>query len=313
MSPLPISGVAINYQAADVASTDHLLDPSFSPASPNELLPISPKSTDDVECGEDSRMQSPLEPSASFISCNINLLKTILGAGMLAMPAAFAAIGYVPGILFVLMASVLAAFGLHLFILSSQYVGRGATVSKLANLTYPQLSPLFDLAIAIKCFGVAVSYLIVIGDTCRGIMMGFNSSSSVFIDRRFWLAASALLMIPLAFLKRIDSLKYTSFAGLMSVVYLVAVAVWNYVKPGATRPPLNAGMQPFGDFQLASLKSFSVFVFSFTCHQNVNCALQRHQTHPLRYSQFKARQSMIPNLLWKGLSAGAFQSPPAFT
>lgn len=285
----PAHGSDFVYQAASGHSTDKLLDPSFGPASPNELLSLSPKSPADVECGigggDDSGAESPLVPSAGFTSCSINLLKTILGAGMLAMPHAFVPIGYVPGILFILVAGLLAAFGLHLFILSSQYVGRTATVNKLAMLTYPRLSPLFDLAVACKCFGVAISYLIVIGDTCRGIMMGFAGSPSLLLDRRFWLAVAALPMIPLAFLKRIDSLKYTSFAGLLSVLYLVLVAIWNFVRPDATRPPANAGIQPFGDFDLTSIKSFSVFVFSFTCHQNV------------RLQQISTQQAHSPDFL----------------
>lgn len=42
--------------------------------------------------------------------------------------------------------------------------GRNASFSSLSKLTWPKLGIFFDLAIAIKCFGVAVSYLIIMGD-----------------------------------------------------------------------------------------------------------------------------------------------------
>jgi amino acid permease len=142
-------------------------------------------------------------------------------------------------------------------------------VNKLANLTYPQASILFDVAIALKCFGVAISYLVVIGDVMPSIVLGMGCDNPILISRHFWLLVSAILMMPLTFLKRMDSLKYTSFAGLLSVVYLVGIAFWNFYKPDATRPPLNAGMEAFVDYSPAMPKSFSVFVFSFTCHQNV--------------------------------------------
>lgn len=210
------------------------------------------------------------EPTAGFGSCSINLLKTIIGAGMLAMPSSFAALGYVPGTLFVLVAATLAAFGLHLLVVSSQYAGgRNATINKLAGLTYPRLTVLFDFAIALKCFGVALSYLIVIGDMMPGIAQGLGLEHWLFLSRRFWLVASMALLVPLAFLRKMDSLKYTSFAGLLSVAYLAVIAMWNYFKPDSVRPPVNAGMEAFASLSVAALKSFPVFVFSFTCHQNV--------------------------------------------
>lgn len=260
------------YETIESPSQVNLLDPSLSsPASSAGLLGISPKSLYNLEEGEGASPMEPLVPSANFTSCSINMLKTILGAGMLAMPAAFANLGYVPGISFIFLAGILASFGLYLFVLSSQYIGRRATVNGLAKITYPQMRLLFDFAIALKCFGVAVSYLIVIGDMCYGIMVGFGSNSALLTDRRFWLALSALVLVPLAFLRRMDSLKYTSFMGLLSVFYLVGVAIWNFVKPDAIRPPSNAGIEAFADFSFNSIKSFSVFVFSFTCHQNVPC------------------------------------------
>lgn len=253
-------------------STENLLPDESRGSSPGWLhyaLPTSPKSIDMFLGGEDDNSAEFNEPSAGFASCSINLLKTILGAGMLAMPSAYAALGYVPATMMILSAAVLASFGLHLFIISSHYVGRNVTVNKLANLTFPQASMLFDAAIALKCFGVSVSYLVVIGDMVPSIVMGLGFNNPIIINRQFWLLVFAILMVPLAFLKRMDSLKYTSFAGLLSVVYLVGVSIWNFAKPDALRPPLNAGIEPFMEFNPAALKSFSVFVFSFTCHQNV--------------------------------------------
>jgi hypothetical protein len=246
-------------------SRAHLLESQLTTPT-SDIASLSPK-TIDLEGRESPSEQH--EPVAGFASCSINLLKTILGAGMLAMPFAFASLGYIPGTVFVLVTAALAAFGLHLFIASSKYVGRGATVNKLANLTYPSLTILFDFAIALKCFGVAISYLIVIGDMMPSIINGLGIRNSLFLSRQFWLMLSAIPLVPLAFLKRMDSLKYTSFAGLLSVLYLVGVAAWNVWKPDAIRPPPDAGIEPFASFSFASIKSFSVFVFSFTCHQNV--------------------------------------------
>lgn len=224
------------------------------------------------EGGEDPEQASLCgdhECTADFFSSNVNLLKTILGAGILAMPSAFATVGWVMGTVFLGMTAGFSAFSLYLLILCSQYIGRGANFHKLSQLTYPRLTLLFDIAVAVKCFGVSVSYLIVIGDMMPSILLGLGFSHAILLSRPFWLVVFILGMAPLAFLRRIDSLKYTSFVGLLGVVYLVILSIWNCLKPGAFRPPREDAMRPFTGFSLKALEKFSVFVFSFTCHVNV--------------------------------------------
>lgn len=77
-----------------------------------------------------------------------------------------------------------------------------------------------------------------------------------------------LVVIPLSFLRRLDSLKYTSVVALISIGYLVILVVYHFVvgDTKADRGPIRvitwAGVVP-------SLKSFPVIVFAYTCHQNV--------------------------------------------
>lgn len=83
----------------------------------------------------------------------------------MSQPAALASIGLVPGILVVMLSA--AASGMGLFFLSqcaSRTDGRHASFFAISKLTWPGMAIFFDLAIAIKCFGVGVSYLIIIGD-----------------------------------------------------------------------------------------------------------------------------------------------------
>lgn len=83
----------------------------------------------------------------------------------MSQPAALASIGLIPGILVVMLSA--AASGMGLFFLSqcaSRTDGRHASFFAISKLTWPGMAIFFDLAIAIKCFGVGVSYLIIIGD-----------------------------------------------------------------------------------------------------------------------------------------------------
>lgn len=75
-------------------------------------------------------------------------------------------------------------------------------------------------------------------------------------------------MIPLSFLRKLDSLKYTSVIALFAIAYLVVLVVYHYAS-GDTLPRRGdiywlkwQGLAP-------TLSSFPVIVFAYTCHQNV--------------------------------------------
>lgn len=79
---------------------------------------------------------------------------------------------------------------------------------------------------------------------------------------------SRLIVIPLSFLRRLDSLKYTSVIALVSIAYLVVLVVYHYVDGDtiADRGPVHwAAWQG----AVPTLSSFPVIVFAYTCHQNV--------------------------------------------
>ena len=81
-----------------------------------------------------------------------------------------------------------------------------------------------------------------------------------------------LIVIPFSFLRRLDSLKYTSVIALISIGYLVILVVAHFVKGDtfAERGPIRIVL-PEG--AIAVLSSFPVIVFAYTCHQNVGLRL----------------------------------------
>lgn len=138
------------------------------------------------------KKQTGIAGSASWASSVINLLNTIVGAGVLAMPHALSNMGIVLGTLVILWAGLTSGFGLYLQTRCARYLDRGAaSFFALSQITYPNAAVLFDAAIAVKCFGVGVSYLIIIGDLMPGVVRGFGESGEALylVDRRFWVTA----------------------------------------------------------------------------------------------------------------------------
>lgn len=130
--------------------------------------------------------------TASFASSVINLVNTIVGAGVLAMPAALSNMGVLLGVLVIIWSGLTSGFGLYLQTRCARYLDRGsASFFALSQITYPNAAVIFDAAIAIKCFGVGISYLIIIGDLMPGVVRGFTDhpSADFLLDRHFWVTA----------------------------------------------------------------------------------------------------------------------------
>ncbi len=98
--------------------------------------------------------------------------------------------GIVLGILIMVWAGLTAGFGLYLQTRCARYLDRGAaSFAALSQITYPNAAIIFDAAIAIKCFGVGISYLIIIGNLMPGVVRGFSDNAggvAFLVDRQFW-------------------------------------------------------------------------------------------------------------------------------
>lgn len=142
------------------------------------------------------KTQQGIGGNASWASSVINLVNTIVGAGVLAMPHALSNMGITLGVFVILWAGLTAGFGLYLQTRCARYLDRGAaSFFALSQITYPNAAVVFDAAIAIKCFGVGVSYLIIIGDLMPGVILGFVSEGGLgeggafLLQRGFWVTA----------------------------------------------------------------------------------------------------------------------------
>ncbi|GMM32976.1 Avt7 protein [Saccharomycopsis crataegensis] len=203
-------------------------------------------------------------PLASTISSIANLTKTIVGAGMLAIPYAFRADSIIFGILIILLAGVASGFGLYLQFRSSKFLPPGhATFFSVCSITYPKLSAIFDLAIFLQCYGCCVSYLVIVGDLLPDLIKhdSFQRSQAIL--------SSAIIIFPLLYLKSLNSLKYTSMLGLAAIAYLFLLVVAHFVV-GDVSSELKGEIriiEPLG--LVPMLSTFSIIVFAYTGHQNM--------------------------------------------
>ncbi|KAF7793498.1 hypothetical protein EIP86_004610 [Pleurotus ostreatoroseus] len=215
-----------------------------------------------------------------------NLANTIIGSGMLTFPLAMATTGIIPGMITCLFSGCVASFGLYLLSLCAvKAPHRRASFFAIAELTFPRAAVFFDAAIAIKCFGVSIrarfhmvvrtSYLIIVKTLMPNVVAALyhdltspdTNPPDWALSGRIWISLLMLILVPLCFLRRLDSLRHTSYIALFSVAYLVVIVVVCYFFP-------LKGTQPRGEVHLIKftpsfVSTFPVQVFAYTCAQNL--------------------------------------------
>ena len=101
---------------------------------------------------------------ATWGSAYINLTSTVIGAGVLGLPHAFASTGFIGGTLLLLVCACSSAFALHFLAKCAKRITPPVSFYAVSEVALPGYSSIIDFAVAVKCYGVATSYLVVIGD-----------------------------------------------------------------------------------------------------------------------------------------------------
>lgn len=244
-------------------------------------LPVSSKFdmntkhvTDTIESPNPANQQPENLQLASYPTSMVNLLKTIIGSGILGLPQAIVKFGLVTGVSLMFAAAFFATFGLHILNVAAMQLGRKSSFAGLCSLTYPKAAFWFDFAIAIKCVGTTIAYFTVIGTTFITLLKAIIGDKTapegiimtLMLNRPFVVIFSAVLIAPVCFMRKMDSLKYTSYAGMAAVLYLVILTVVNFFN---TDSASFSNIPLFVKPSLAMFSSYGSFVFAYTCHQNI--------------------------------------------
>nr|XP_025693880.1 amino acid transporter AVT6A isoform X2 [Arachis hypogaea] len=216
---------------------------------------------------DDANEHSPLLPTkrdhdyddgngdgASFVGSVFNLSTTIIGAGIMALPAAIKVLGLLPGISSIIFLAFLTDTSLDILLRFSR-VAKASSYAHVMGSAFGRLGTMvLQISVFINNLGILVVYMIIIGDVLSG-----TSSSGIhhfgvlegwfgecwWTGRYFILLVTTLFIFaPLAFVKRIDSLSIASPRLLPNVTD--SASLWNLFT------------------------AVPVLVTAFVCHYNVH-------------------------------------------
>ncbi|XP_059655626.1 amino acid transporter AVT6A-like [Cornus florida] len=244
----------------------------------DEKVPLLPKKTEEDQHGSGGEFNG-----ASFTGSVFNLSTTIIGAGIMALPATMKVLGLGLGIAIVLFVAFLAEASID-FLLRFSRIGGSITYAGVMADAFGNLGrTLLQVCVLINNVGILVVYMIIIGDVLSGTSSSGIHHAGVlegWFGEHWWtgrtvvlLVTTLLVLAPLACLKRIDSLRFTSaLAVALAVVFLVITAgitVYKLLDGSIAMPRMLPQITDIHSVWNL-FTAFPVIVTSYICHYNVH-------------------------------------------
>ncbi|CAK8561692.1 unnamed protein product [Lathyrus sativus] len=235
------------------------------------------------EDGSKSNSNNNESSPASFTGSVFNLSTTIIGAGIMALPAAMKVLGLTIGIVSIIFLAFLAHTSLEILMRFSR-VAKAQSYGDVMGGAFGSAGRLvFQIAVLLNNFGILVVYTIIIGDVLSGTSSSGTHHFGVLegwfgehwsTGRTFVLFVTTLVVFaPLGFFKRIDSLKYTSgLAVVLAIVFLVITAgitVFKLFNGSIESPRLLPNVTDMSSIWNL-FTAAPVLVTAFVCHYNVH-------------------------------------------
>ncbi|EGF78404.1 hypothetical protein BATDEDRAFT_2177, partial [Batrachochytrium dendrobatidis JAM81] len=223
----------------------------------------------------------------SVLTSTIDLCNTIMGTGLMSIPYAFATVGIGYGSFLILCSAAATWFSVRLLISSAQLAyGTGEpSYGALARTAMGRQGAMWaDIAMSACCYGFAVSYLVSIADSmpkaAAVLFPEFIVGSwlyHLFQIPQFWMFAFLVLIAPLCYAKSVDEFWWFSSTCLGAALYIAfAVILLSYSAPHPHKGVDQHEDIPWFSVRIEAFQTISIYIFAFTCHQNVssfNCIL----------------------------------------
>ncbi len=249
---------------------------------------VSMGSLDDLMDGEVNPMMH--KRIATNLSSFANVTNSVLGAGVLGLPYAFANTGWVLGPIILLLAGIFSTIGLHLITCVSAKTGFPSTIYSCCRPAHRHLPMIIDVTMAAYLFGAACAYLVVIGDMMPEACIQLGATGAL-TSRWLWVMFGFGVAAPFSLPHEVDFLKYTSSVCIICIVY-VTLVVFVYALPDQhpcydqeladDGPCVGEEIVSEGVKGVNVLKVLSLFIFGFCCHVNAFPIITEAKTATVR-------------------------------
>jgi amino acid permease len=209
--------------------------------------------------------EGPLSSSSTYswrdvLNASSNIVNTILGGGMLALPFALKSCGVVFGALLLVLFFVLARYTGGLIVQCAK-LGRDLSLADMAESAFGGPGRvLVEISLILFSYGALVGYIVIIGDVWTPYVNMWMFACDRRLVMLFW---GLLVCFPLSCLRRISLLRFTSFVALVFIAYLVCCIVGWGIAGFATGLDSSRVVVFSLDVQFLAVLPIIGFAFSF--------------------------------------------------
>lgn len=240
--------------------------------------------------------QDPIPQNGTISGAVFNISTTMVGAGIMSIPATMKVLGIIPGLIVIVLVAVITDLTVE-FMLRFTSSGKAVTYAGMVGESFGSVGSLaVKICVITTNLGVLIVYFIILGDVLCG--NEFNGTTHLGILQQWFgvhwwtcrafalLIVALFIMLPLVMLRRVDSLKYSS--ALSIALALVFVVICSSMAFKALWSGKTQSVRIFPDFsQVTALDLFTtvpIFVTGFGFHVNV---------HPIRAELVKPSDMSI--------------------
>lgn len=201
--------------------TKHDRSPFFKPSTPGKITKVeSPGGTVRLK----KKATNSDEIKSSVLGTVANLVTTIVGSGIVAIPFAIRESGLVAGTLLITMCAMLTDKSLRLLIETGKHVDV-PSYETLMEAAFGRFGFVFiSVNMFLTSFGGLVSYLIIIKDTIP-LLLGVDIDNEP-LKRAILVLASMSISLPISMQRDMASLSKTSVIGAIFDVLMVAIVAF---------------------------------------------------------------------------------------
>lgn len=208
-------------------------------------------------------------PNGGFLSGVFNLAGSSLGAGILGLPNAMHASGWVLGTIYLVVIYLLTIYSMRIIAIVAVKTGL-QSYEITARVLFGRGGDIFVAVVMfIKCFGACIAYVICVSDVWRAFLNDDRVPEYCRSDqfRRIITSITFLLtMLPLSLPKHINSLRFVSLIGVTFIIFFACCVIAHSVINGM--PGFhNNEMIPFRTGN-SPIRGLSLIMFSFLAQSN---------------------------------------------
>ena len=209
----------------------------------------------------------------SWVMAAFLLINAALGAGLLNYPVAYDRLG---GIAFATMIQIFAVFlmatTMMVLVYCAQINNETSYNGVMLAMCGRRVMQLAAGSITITCFGICVTFVIIIGDQFDRIFdthLGKDFCSRWYANRYFTMLATSVVTIwPMCYFRRLDFLRHVNLLGVISSFYVIFLNIYTYYVISNTKS-IAPTIRTTPDSTLEFVAALPVVFFAYQTHEIV--------------------------------------------